>query len=365
MNRDTNLIWESYVLLNELAVSKANIQRVMTKFGVTNDVALDLITRYNEVEGSLYDYIFNYKTLDELYSAIAKVTKEREKVTKGANKVFENDKAEVFYIKTKEASIKLGRGTKWCISYDDSDPSDEDDGPGNLFNTYTSAWIFDDDYNSVDNEDHDINIAAIYFVLDKSNTVNKFAAVVGKFGYKEIRDRNNSMVPGIGSILSAYNIPEEVFKYAPLYTQEAIENKVLELDNPYLAYAVASDLYQPDSKRWLRGEPLIMKDPVNAANYARYIIKDEWPEGESSILKSGAAAYFYANMVLKRRWPEGEPIIMQTPELAFKCARDVIKDRWPEAESILMRDPVHYNAYKRWFAQKDMADLGVYRLTAM
>jgi len=355
MVRDSQLIWEAYTLLSELVVSEVNTERLMKKYNISNAEAYDLIGRFNKVEGALRRDIFSYRLYSELNADIAQVVRNREKITKGADKVFENDKAEVFYIKTKQASIKLGRRTKWCISYDDSDlPVDDDgevEGPGNLFNTYTGAWIFDaDDYYNDNNESNDLNTAAIYFVLDKSNVINKFAAVVGKFGYKEIRDRHNSMVT-IGSILGAYDIPEEVFKYVPLYTEEDIENKVLELADPHLAYAVATDLR--DSKRWLKGEPLIMKEPVNAAHYAKYIIKGEWPEGESSIIKSGAAAYFYANMVLKRRWPEGEPIIMQTPELAFKYARDVIKDRWPEAESILMRDPVHANAYKGWFAQKD------------
>ena len=355
MNRDTILIWESYALLSELAVSEANTERLMRKYNISQAAAYDLILRFNRVEGALKKDIFTYSNLIELNAAIAKVVSAREKITKGASKVFENDKAEVFYIKTKEASIKLGRRTQWCISYDDSDyfrgdGADEDEGAGNLFNVYTGAWIFDDDYSSEDNEETDINVAAIYFVLDKSNAVNKFAVVVGESGYKEIRDRNNLMVT-IGDILGAYDIPEEVFKYAPLYTQEAIENKVIELDDPYLAYAVSSDLL--GGKRWLRGEPLIMKDPVNAAHYAKYTIKGEWPEGESSIIKSAAAAYFYANMVLRRRWPEGEPIIMQNPELAFKYARDVIKNRWPEAEQSIMSEPVYGNAYKGWFAQKD------------
>ena len=363
MNRDTNLIWESYALISELAVSEANAQRLMRKYNISESEAYDVIGRFNRVEGALRKDIFTYSNYSELNAAISQVVRNREKITKGADKVFENDKAEVFYIKTKEASIKLGRRTKWCISYDDSGPSDEDEdededeGAGNLFNAYTGAWVFDDNldgdpqaiYNALDYGE--LTTAAIYFVLDKSNAVNKFAVVVGKSGYKEIRDRNNILVRGIESILSAYDIPEAVFTYANAYTEEEIENRVLELDNSSLAYAVSSDLL--GGKRWLRGEPLIMRSPLTAAQYAAYVIKGEWSEAEPSILKHSDAAYFYAIRVLKRRWPEGERIIMGNPELAFKYARDVIKNRWPEAERSIMSDPTYGNAYKGWFAQKD------------
>ena len=357
MNRDTNLIWESYALISELAVSEANAQRLMRKYNISESEAYDVIGRFNRVEGALRKDIFTYSNYSELNAAISQVVRNREKITKGADKVFENDKAEVFYIKTKEASIKLGRRTKWCISYDDSDPSDEDEGAGNLFNAYTGAWVFDDNLDGDPQAIHtvlhygELTTAAIYFVLDKSNAVNKFAVVVGKSGYKEIRDRNNLLVPGIESILSAYDIPEAVFKYANIYTEEEIENRVLELDNSSLAYAVSSDLL--GGKRWLRGEPLIMRSPLTAAQYAAYVIKGEWSEAEPSILKHSDAAYFYAIRVLKRRWPEGERIIMGNPELAFKYARDVIKNRWPEAEQSIMSDPTYGNAYKGWFAQKD------------
>ena len=358
MNRDTNLIWESYALISELAVSEVNAQRLMRKYNISESEAYDVIRRFNKVEGTLKKDIFTYSNYSELNAAISQVVRDREKITKGADKVFENDKAEVFYIKTKQASIKLGRRTKWCISYDDSSPSDEDEGAGNLFNTYTGAWVFDDNldgdpqaiYNALDYGE--LTTAAIYFVLDKSNAINKFAVVVGKSGYKEIRDRNNILVPGIESILSAYDIPEAVFKYANTYTEEEIKNRVLELDNSSLAYAVSSDLL--GGKRWLRGEPIIMRCPMTAAKYALFVIKDEWPEAEPSILSHDSAAYYYAKNVLKRRWPEGERIIMDVanPELAFKYARDVIKDRWPEAERIIMSDIGYGNAYKGWFAQK-------------
>ena len=363
MNRDTNLIWESYALISELAVSEANAQRLMRKYNISESEAYDVIGRFNRVEGALRKDIFTYSNYSELNAAISQVVRNREKITKGADKVFENDKAEVFYIKTKEASIKLGRRTKWCISYDDSGPSDEDEdededeGAGNLFNAYTGAWVFDDNLDGDPQAIHtvlhygELTTAAIYFVLDKSNAVNKFAVVVGKSGYKEIRDRNNLLVPGIESILSAYDIPEAVFKYANTYTEEEIENRVLELDNSSLAYAVSSDLL--GGKRWLRGEPLIMRSPITAALYAAYIIKGRWPEAEPYIQRHSDAAFAYANGVLKRRWPEGERIIMGNPELAFKYARDVIKNRWPEAEQSIMSDPTYGNAYKGWFAQKD------------
>lgn len=39
MNRDTILIWESYALLSELAVSEANTERLMRKYNISQAAA--------------------------------------------------------------------------------------------------------------------------------------------------------------------------------------------------------------------------------------------------------------------------------------------------------------------------------------
>ena len=353
MNTDCKLIWESYELLTELAVSKANVQRLITKYGIDEPAARSLINRFNEVEGALAKKdIFTYNNIDELKAAIGAVTTKREQVTKGAIKVFENDKATVLLIRTKEASIKHGRKTEWCISYDDSGKDaqgdEEHDVTGNRFDSYSLS----------------VGEPSIYFVISKTND-EKFAILKNKDGgYGEIRDKNNGTVE-LQYILSKYNLPESIFKYVHLtdqerfslikkdlihgylYARDVIKGRWPEAEpyimkDPHIAYLYANDLME--GKRWPEAEPYIMKDPSIASNYATNVIKGRWPEAEPYIMKHPGNASHYATYVIKGRWSEAEPYIIENPYFAYVYARDVIKGRWSEAEPYIMKDP--YFAYE-------------------
>ena len=331
MNTDCKLIWESYELLTELAVSKANVQRLITKYGVDEAAARSLINRFNEVEGTLAKRdIFTYNNIDELKAAIGAVTTEREKVTKGAINVLENDEVTVLLIKTKEAAIKNGRKTEWCISYDDSDKDEvapiDDAGPGNRFGSYSLS----------------VEEPSIYFVISKTNN-EKFAILKNKDGgYGEIKDKNNDDI-SLQSILSKYNLPESIFKYVPLTGQERLN---IVNQDPITAYVYARNVMKG---RWPEAEPYIMKHPITAYLYARDVMKGRWPEAEPYIMTDPYAAYLYANDVMEgKRWPEAEPYIMKYPTSAYPYARDVIKGRWPEAEPYIMKHPgnaSHYATY--------------------
>ena len=324
MNTDCKLIWESYELLTELAVSKANVQRLITKYGVDEPAARSLINRFNEVEGTLAKKdIFTYDSIEELEAAIGAVTTEREKVTKGAIKVFENDKAIVLLIRTKEASIKQGRKTKWCLSYDDSKDNLGniiDDGEGNQFYSYT------------------FNSYTIYFVLPKTG-IEKFAILKGKDNqYGEIKDKDNKDAD-IQKILSSYSLPERIFQSVP-YTQQ--EMSVFALSSPYTAYDYAVDVIQD---RWPEGEHLISTHPVLALDYAREIIGDRWPEAELTIIKHPAEAVNYAIEMIGDRWPEAESTIMTNGYAAGRYASSLLNGVWPEAEALLRKDPLQYSHY--------------------
>ena len=317
MNTDCKLIWESYSykLITELAVSKANVQRLIAKYGIDEPAARVLITRFNEVEGALKNKnIFAYGKLNELETAIGAVTTEREKVTKGAINVFENDEVTVLLIRTKEASIKNGRKTKWCISYDGDGDGDED---GNRFYEY---FLSEEE-------------PSIYFVISKTND-KKFAILKnkdGSYNNREIRDKDNKKIK-LESILSKYNLQESIFKYVPVTTQERLGGMI---EMPKTALAYAKDVIKGE---WPEAEPYIMKDPYYALEYARDIIKGRWPEAEPYIMKDPWAADWYARDIIKGRWPEAEPYIMKDPRCALVYARDVIKGRWPEAEPYIMED---------------------------
>ena len=347
MNTDCKLIWESYELLTELAVSKANVQRLITKYGIDEPAARSLINRFNEVEGALAKKdIFTYNNIDELKAAIGAVTTEREKVTKGAINVFENDFAIVLLIRTKEASIKHGRGTKWCISYDEDEEGDEGD-DGNAFVRYAIS-------------------SSVFFVISKTDK-EKFAIITNTDGsYKEIKNKNNEEVP-IQPILSKYNLRKSIFKYIP-YTVQELKNIILStpdsaiqyavdvikgrwpeaesiiMKNPYVAVSYAVYVIKG---RWPEAESNIMKDPQAAVGYAVYVIKGRWPEAESNIMRDPYAAVEYAIKILKGRWPEAESSIMEMPYSAMNYVRDILKRRWPEAESIIMKDPYVAVEYAR------------------
>jgi len=326
VNTDCKLIWESYKLLTELAVSKANVQRLITKYGVDEPAARSLINRFNEVEGTLAKKdIFTYDNIEELEAAIGAVTTEREKVTKGAINVFENDKAIVLLIRTKEASIKHGRKAKWCVSYDDSKDNlgniIDDNGDGNQFYTYVN------------------NDFTIYFVLPKTG-IEKFAILKSKDGeYGEIKDKDNKDAD-IQKILSLYSLPERIFQSVP-YTKQ--EMSVFALSSPYTAYDYAVNVIQG---RWPEGEHLISTHSVLAHDYARDIIGDRWPEAELTIIKRPAEAVDYAIEMIGGRWPEAESTIMTNGYAAGRYASSLLNGVWPEAEALLRKDPVQYQNYQ-------------------
>ena len=327
MNTDCKLIWESYELLTELTVSKANVRRLITKYGVDEAAARSLINRFNEVEGTLAKKdIFTYDSIEELEAAIGAVTTEREKVTNGAINVFENDKAIVLLIRTKEASIKHGRKAKWCVSYDDSGDQNQGQAGGNHFYTYIN------------------NDFTIYFVLPKTG-IEKFAILKSKDGeYGEIKDKDNKDAD-IQKILSLYSLPERIFQSVP-YTQQ--EKLIGLLSSPESALDYAKDVI---GDRWPEGEPTIMKDPIYAVHYALEVIGDRWPEAEPSIIMHPYAAADYAQYVIGDRWPEAEPFIMMNPRIAYMYAHHVIEGRWPEAEPYIMRDTFTSGLYARDFLE--------------
>ena len=388
MNTDCKLIWESYSykLITELAVSKANVQRLIAKYGIDEPAARVLITRFNEVEGALKNKnIFAYGKLDELEAAMGAVTTEREKTTKGAINVFENDEVKVLLIRTKEASIKNGRGTHWCISYDGEDDEDGDgDEDGNQFYAYFLSK----------------EEPSIYFVISKTNN-EKFSILKnkdGRYNYEEIRDKNNEQTT-LESILSKYKLQESIFKYVPVTTQERLRGTI---ETPETALAYAKDVIKGrwreaepyimkdletalayakefmEGKRWREAEPYIMKDPYYAyvyakdvmkgerwpeaepyimkvkdqeiaLDYARDVIKGRWPEAEPYIVKNSYVAQLYAREVIKGRWPEAEPYIMKNPRSAVAYAKDVIKGRWRKAEPYIMEDPNPWDEYRNEF----------------
>ena len=150
MSKDRTLIFERYQLINELSTSRGNIERLVKRFNINALQAKTLINRFNKVINRLSNKdIFSYNTVREILDTteaarIAPSSSERRALikTEGAQKVFENDKCLVLRIRSPEAAMIYGRGTKWCIAalYD------------NQFGNYTV---------------HDTCQNTVYFILNK------------------------------------------------------------------------------------------------------------------------------------------------------------------------------------------------------
>jgi len=54
---------------------------------------------------------------------------------------------------------------------------------------------------------------------------------------------------------------------------------------------------------------------------------------------------------LGKRVPALEPIILRQPIFAYEYARDVIKGRWPEAEPVIMKDIIKESYLVREYAE--------------
>jgi len=78
--------------------------------------------------------------------------------------------------------------------------------------------------------------------------------------------------------------------------------------------------------RWPEMEPLILKHPETAFEYAMFVIKDRWPEAEQVILKDYSFANYYAYYILKHRWPELEQMYKERPnEVSYKNYNNLMK----------------------------------------
>lgn len=99
-------------------------------------------------------------------------------------------------------------------------------------------------------------------------------------------------------------------------------------------------LYDSGERRSIDLEPLLMKIPSVAVDYAKSVLLRRWPEAEPFIMSDGRLAGIYARDVMRARWLEAEPAISQHPGVAGSYAQSVIRGRWAEAEPAILTDPI-------------------------
>jgi hypothetical protein len=96
--------------------------------------------------------------------------------------------------------------------------------------------------------------------------------------------------------------------------------------------------------------PIIKRIPKLAYQYVYYITQKRTPELEDAIKTNASSAYQYARKFMDgQRWIEAEPVIMQDPVEAADYAINVIKGRWLEAEPIISKDLYAWHDYIHYF----------------
>jgi len=115
--------------------------------------------------------INNYKSLKdledkvkEISSAVSKTQEKKDIKLKGADKVYEDDRFVLLFIKDKNAAMCYGTGTKWCITMANT----------NYYDDYTSQGVI------------------FYFIIDKSlspeDPLHKVAYAIYRDGNKDFED---------------------------------------------------------------------------------------------------------------------------------------------------------------------------------
>jgi len=211
--------------------------------------------------------------------------------------------------KTKEASCRLGSGTRWCTAAKKN----------NEFGYYNKQ-------------------GPLYIWKDKSGAKYQFHFESGQF--MNAQDQN---IPR--ELLMQWRETHPVIsKLFKKYEKEIIDSRNALTIFQYARYVIKD--------RWPEAEPIMMKDAYDAYLYAEMVIKRRWPEAEPIIMQELEHAYQYARDVIKGRWLEAEPYIMKNPKWAFWYAHDVIKGRWLEAEPYIMKNP----KWAYWYARHAIED---------
>jgi len=85
-------------------------------------------------------------------------------------------------------------------------------------------------------------------------------------------------------------------------------------------------------------EDLLSKYPESAYKYAYYGLgRKRFLKGEPAILRSPKYAYLYTVNIIRKRWPEAEPIISSDPKYSFAYA-NIFRFRFKEGENTIIRN---------------------------
>jgi len=275
---DKSLIYEQYLIITEIAESKANIARFIKQYKCDSEDAIYYIQRFNAVsdliQGTKDIYIF--KTLSDLniyldgYERELQSRQEKKRsAINGAVKVFSTDKVQIYRIDNTEAAIKMARGTNWCIAADSNK---------NKYNEYSVTYT-------------------IYYVNISSSTSPDYAVLVEKhlnldakksFISHHAWDKNNVQTyynMFIKDIASYVPTPNRILKYVKKEWKDYtyILNSKFSVDS-IVEFAIVNKIGRiPELEEWIL--KAVPRNYLALKDYAKYVIKGRWPEAERLIAK--------------------------------------------------------------------------------
>lgn len=74
------------------------------------------INKFKEKDINKYDAISLEEAIKNLPKQQSKTQEKKQIKSEGAEKIYEDDSCIVLYIKSKQACVSYGAGTKWCIT---------------------------------------------------------------------------------------------------------------------------------------------------------------------------------------------------------------------------------------------------------
>lgn len=257
--------------------------------------------------------IDSYKNFGDLIVVVDRADKERlrreqerERMDREAPTIYNGPNVKIVNPKTWEASVKYGRGSRWCIAMEhDRSYWDRYTRQGNVF----------------------------YFVMSK---------------HKPPEDPTYKIAVALrnGRAMEYYNAPDSSVSREYFIAGTGIDpdtwrpfNIESVKTNPLRSYNYVTRVLGTRDQSF---EPTIARSGQASYRYAVWLkarnFGNRFELGEPAILAHPQWAVPYAADILEGRWPEAEPAIMRNPQLAARYAIDVIKGRWPEAEPFIAQD---------------------------
>ena len=288
----------------------------------------DILTKFDHVKNKLPTADINRYTfhsldteMDKVYKADVLPSEDTDTSVDGAITLYNGPLGKLYHLEAKEASCKLGRGTKWCTAATKSD---------NAFDWYNSY-------------------GDLYLWIDKSGQKHQFYIPVDTGSTHEFMDSKNQEISA--SVLTEFltknpvltNFFKSIFEKRPKLAYDIAKYfhvKVPIIENVIARSADLSYLYAHLvlNGRFPKGEPAIGTSPRRSLNYAEDVIKGRFPKGELAIASNSSYAYVYADEILKAPWPLGEPAIAEDAEEAYSYAKNVLKGPFPKGEPAIGND---------------------------